>query len=152
MGASCGHAASVQLAPFSVTPRELASTSPQSSSSDALPPSPRSRAAMLGFLIAVGAELATGRPVTGQLFDVVMVKSTHAMTHAIDGLSFTSYAFVVLAVTMGSLAPLVTGAKDASNKSFGPFTPAAEMQNGRAAMMGFAALLGVEAIKGSALF
>ena len=39
-----------------------------------------------------------------------------------------------------------------NTEAFGPFTPAAELLNGRAAMLGFGALLAVEADKGSALF
>lgn len=40
----------------------------------------------------------------------------------------------------------------AGGDRFGPFTPQAEMINGRAAMIGFAALLVIEAVRGSALF
>ncbi len=48
-----------------------------------------------------------------------------------------------------SLIPLFKGAK---NEAFGPFSPKAELINGRAAMIGFAAMLAIEAVKGSALF
>eukprot|EP00798_Chlamydomonas_sp_ICE-L_P023512 gene23512-biopygen18044 len=37
-------------------------------------------------------------------------------------------------------------------ESFGPFTPNAELLNGRAAMIGFAALLAFEATNGAAMF
>lgn len=39
-----------------------------------------------------------------------------------------------------------------NDESFGPLTPKAELTNSRFAMIGFAALLITEAIKGSALF
>jgi hypothetical protein len=45
---------------------------------------------------------------------------------------------------------LCAGVKN--DESFGPLTPKAELTNSRAAMVGFAALLVVEAVKGSALF
>jgi hypothetical protein len=49
-----------------------------------------------------------------------------------------------------SLIPLLSSTK---REAFGFFTPSAEMLNGRAAMIGFAALLAVEAVRGgSALF
>jgi len=51
--------------------------------------------------------------------------------------------------TIASFVPLLKGAKE---ESFGPFTPKAERWNGRAAMIGFAALLGIEIVKHSALF
>lgn len=109
---------------------------------------------MLGFVIAAGVELATGKQVTSQLFDEVVQKSTKMITHSVDGLALSSFGFVVIAVTMGSLAPLINGsAEDAKARSgFGPFTPEAELRNARAAMLGFAALLATEAVKGSALF
>jgi hypothetical protein len=117
---------------------------------------------MLGFVCAVGVELATGKGVSAQLFDSVTQAATRTQTHALDATGVMSFAFVVLATTLGSLAPLAmrTGAGAASEAAeaaahaagFGPFTPAAELQNSRAAMLGFAGLLAVEGVKGSALF
>ncbi len=116
---------------------------------------------MLGFVIAVGVELSTGKGVTCQLFDCVVRAATLEETHSLDALSVMAYAFVVLMVTMSTLAPMLLAkegaAVEAEKKaavglSFGPFTPAAEMQNARAAMLGFVALLAVEGVKGSALF
>ena len=109
---------------------------------------------MLGFLIAVGVELSTGKGVTCQLFDDVVVKTTLVHTHGLDAVSCMSFAAVVLMTTMASLAPVMLGSGGAEDKarSVGPFTPAAELQNARAAMMGFVALLAVEGVKGSALF
>lgn len=46
-----------------------------------------------------------------------------------------------------SLIPLLSSTK---RESFAFFTPEAEMLNGRAAMMGFASLLIIEAVRGGA--
>ena len=54
-----------------------------------------------------------------------------------------------LSFTAASLIPLMASSK---REAFGPFTPSAEMLNGRAAMIGFASLLVVEAVRGAALF
>jgi hypothetical protein len=108
---------------------------------------------MAGFVIAVATELATGRGVGAQLFATVTQKATQVQTHALDPVHFMSFAFVVAAVTMGTLAPSVMGAgKEAQRSPFAFMTPAAELQNSRAAMLGFVALLATEAVKGSALF
>jgi len=48
-----------------------------------------------------------------------------------------------------SLIPMFQNKKA---ESVGPFTPDAELINGRAAMIGFAALLVSEAVNGAALF
>lgn len=91
-----------------------------------------SRLAQLGFVSALGAELATGAPVTQQLSqDGALVLCT------------------VVAISCASLIPLLLGKEI---EGWGPFTPRAEMLNGRAAMIGFAALLVIEAIRGQALF
>lgn len=88
---------------------------------------------MLGLFAAVGAELATGESAWAQ---------------------FQSATPIVLAtwaiISVASLVPLLKGADPTA--SFGPFTRAAEVANGRAAMIGVAGLLIVEATKGSALF
>ncbi len=47
-------------------------------------------------------------------------------------------------------ASLVTAFNATPLNAVGPFTPNAEMINGRAAMIGFAALIGVEAVNGGA--
>eukprot|EP00873_Tetraselmis_striata_P035451 jgi/Tetstr1/455715/TSEL_042522.t1 len=91
------------------------------------------RLAMLGFAAALGAELSTGQTVGAQF-------------SSIPG----PMIFVVALFTTASLIPLAKqGTKE---QKFGPFTPGAEMLNGRAAMIGFASLLVYEAIKGSPLF
>ena len=50
-----------------------------------------------------------------------------------------------------SLVPVLLGKKSDST-TLGPFRPSAELLNGRAAMLGFASLITVEAIKHTALF
>ena len=57
-------------------------------------------------------------------------------------------AFVIFMAA--SLVPLVQ--PNGQGQELGPFTAKAEMLNGRAAMIGFAALLVIEVVKGSPLF
>lgn len=91
------------------------------------------RLAMLGLFAAIGGELATGESVFTQ---------------------FSNFTPVVLAtwavIAAASVIPLVKGADPTA--AFGPLTQRAEMANGRAAMIGAAALVILEATKGSALF
>ena len=101
------------------------------------------RAAMVGFLAAVGAELATQDSIFKQLGE----GGTGGML------------FVFALVAAASFAPIVQGksAKDAflknsSPEAFGPFNAQAEMLNGRAAMMGLLFLLAAEASQGQAFF
>lgn len=61
----------------------------------------------------------------------------------------TGIALTFITFSVASLIPLLSSTK---REAFGPFTPDAETLNGRAAMIGFAALLAVEAVKGTALF
>jgi hypothetical protein len=90
------------------------------------------RLAMLAFVAALGAELSSGQTVAAQLGDEP------------TGIVLAGVTFIA-----ASLIPLLSATK---REAFGPFTPNAEMLNGRAAMIGFASLLVVEAVKGSALF
>lgn len=90
------------------------------------------RLAMLGFTAAMAAELATGASVVDQL------KKEPAMI-------FLAFALTIAA----SLYPVFVRRK---NDIVPPFTPGAELINGRAAMVGFAALVAFEAFKGHALF
>jgi hypothetical protein len=87
---------------------------------------------MLAFVSALGAELFTGKTA----FQQFSCEPTGA----------------ILAAAMFAVASLVPVVQGAKREAFGPFSPAAEMLNGRAAMIGFAALLVVEGLKGSALF
>ncbi|GAB4822494.1 hypothetical protein N2152v2_009540 [Parachlorella kessleri] len=92
------------------------------------------RLAMLGFLAALGAELSSSESILAQIQNP-------------GSSSWILYTFVLF--IGASLIPLFKGAK---NEAFGPFSPKAELINGRAAMIGFAAMLAIEAVKGSALF
>ena len=90
------------------------------------------RLAMLAFVSALFAELSSGETVVSQFKD----EPTGVL------LTFVLFA-------SASLIPMIQGT---TREAFGPLTPKAEELNGRAAMIGFAALLIVEGVKGSALF
>jgi hypothetical protein len=91
------------------------------------------RLAMLGVLAAIGAELATGQDFITQFQGA------------------TPIVLATWAVIAGaSLVPILKGADPTA--AFGPLTHTAEMANGRAAMLGLAALIIIELTKGSALF
>ena len=101
------------------------------------------RSAMLGFLAALGAELATQDSIFKQLGE--------------GGLG--GMLFVFAAVTAASFAPIFNGQdaqksflKNSQPEEFGPFNAQAEMLNGRAAMMGLLFLLAAEASQGKAFF
>ena len=101
------------------------------------------RSAMLGFLAALGAELATQDSIFKQLGE--------------GGLG--GMLFVFAAVTAASFAPVLRGKssdeaflKNSKPEEFGPFNAQAEMLNGRAAMMGLLFLLAAEASQGKAFF
>jgi len=98
-----------------------------------------SRLAMLGFVAAVAAEFATGRPVSQQ---VAVAPVPIAVTFAI---------FIV-----ASLIPILKGVPRKGGKDwpFGiaAFTPDAEIVLGRTAMLGFLGLVITEAIKQSPVF
>ena len=101
------------------------------------------RSAMLGFLAALGAELATQDSIFKQLGE-----------GGAGGM-----LFVFAAVTAASFAPIFNGQdaqksflKNSQPEEFGPFNAQAEMLNGRAAMMGLLFLLAAEASQGKAFF
>jgi hypothetical protein len=92
------------------------------------------RLAMIAFVAALGAELSTGEGVLRQWSDEP------------TGVLLTMVTFAV-----ASLIPMLS--QGARRDQFAFFSPAAEMLNGRAAMIGFASLIAVEALRGgSALF
>ncbi|KIZ07947.1 Carotene biosynthesis-related protein CBR [Monoraphidium neglectum] len=92
------------------------------------------RLAMLGVVAAIAAELASGESVLKQVSDEP------------TGIVFAFGIFIA-----ASFAPLLSNVLP-SAESVGPFNAKAELINGRAAMIGFAALLAIELAKGSALF
>merc|ERR1719321_2073066 len=113
--------------------------------SDGAPPPEviNGRAAMVAFLAAAGAELATHDSVFKQLGE--------------GGLGGMFVVFA--AVTAASFAPLARGKsvqetflKNGKPEEFGPFNADAEMLNGRAAMMGFLTLLILEGLSGQSFF
>ena len=114
---------------------------------------------MLGFLIAIGTELATNQSIWSQVRAAVggcrAMRSSHSsltpdrrlpstplqiagkyvdreLVEQPIGASVFFFAFTVVALTFASYAPLVLGRGDAADKSAGPFTKAAELANGRA--------------------
>lgn len=92
------------------------------------------RLAMLAFVAALGAELATGEPVVEQLMSAPVLVAVTAVLF-----------------TWASLVPVLKAGGDVG-KEFGPFKKSSELINGRAAMIGFASLLVIEGIKHTALF
>lgn len=89
---------------------------------------------MLGFVAALGAELATGETLTAQLRD--------------GGVS--AFAFAAILFTTASLIPMFQGVSTKSkSKSF--FSADAELWNGRAAMIGLVALAITEYVSGNPL-
>eukprot|EP00955_Chlamydomonas_euryale_P112013 366104-Chlamydomonas_euryale.AAC.13 len=87
---------------------------------------------MLGFVAAVSAELSSGEPVLTQWAQEPF-------------LIFATFALIIA----GSLVPFLQGNKN--KEAFGPLSPSAELLNGRAAMIGFAAMLVLEAVNGRPL-
>jgi len=87
------------------------------------------RAAMLGMLAAFGAELATKEPIAAQAQKAPLLIAATFVT-----------------IIIASVIPVFRGA-DLNQKGAGPFTPRAEIWNGRVAMVAFATLLVVETFK-----
>ncbi|XP_043691935.1 early light-induced protein 1, chloroplastic isoform X2 [Telopea speciosissima] len=92
------------------------------------------RLAMVGFVAALGAELARGDDVIGQLMN--------------GGIPWFLGTTVVL--SLASLIPLFKGVT-VQSKSEGIMTSDAELLNGRLAMLGLVALVFTEYVKGGAL-
>ena len=90
------------------------------------------RLAMVAFLAAMSAEFSTGKPVLEQL-----------------ACEPTLVALTAVLLAAGSIVTLV---KNVEVLNLGVFSPDKEMFNGRAAMLGFASLLIVEQVTGSAFF
>ena len=91
------------------------------------------RLAMMAFLSAAGAEIATGKTVVEQV-----------------AISPVGIALLVGGIVGGTLVTFCANIKPPANTP-GPLTNDVELLNGRAAMVGFAALLAFEAASGHAL-
>eukprot|EP01023_Acetabularia_acetabulum_P006224 TRINITY_DN125_c0_g2_i1.p1 TRINITY_DN125_c0_g2~~TRINITY_DN125_c0_g2_i1.p1 ORF type:complete len:317 (-),score=90.35 TRINITY_DN125_c0_g2_i1:464-1342(-) len=89
------------------------------------------RLAMLGFISALGAEAGSGQSIADQLAAAPLP------------IAITFATFVT-----ASIIPIVKGTDEEA--TLGPFTPQAEVLNGRLAMVGMLALLAIEASKGGA--
>ncbi|CAL5229427.1 g12749 [Coccomyxa viridis] len=105
------------------------------------------RAAMVGFVAAVFAELTTQQSVWSQIAG----KTTANGKVLEHGWQFAPLGFgaVVALLTYASIAPQFQAGEKPDSRSVGPFTPFAEKWNGRLAMLGFSGLLLVEIIKGN---
>lgn len=99
---------------------------------------------MVGFVAALATELKTHETVLSQL---------DFQKHSADTLWLVS---AVALVFLSSQFPVWNNSKaDGLNQKAnanGPFTPMAEIINGRAAMIGFASLIFTEALKGTSVF
>lgn len=91
-----------------------------------------SRLAMLGLIAAIGAELSSGESVLRQWGDQPV-----------------PILLTFITFSIASLIPMFSSSK---REAFGPFSPNAEIVNGRAAMLGFASLIGIELVTKTALF
>jgi len=107
------------------------------------------RAAMVGIFAAIVSELITSQPVwtqvTGRFGGGELIERP-------TGIAFLGFGAVVVFATLASVIPLQVNKENAPDRETGPWTAKAELWNGRAAQIGFLALVIIEAIKGSALF
>ncbi|KAF5832722.1 carotene biosynthesis-related protein CBR, chloroplastic [Dunaliella salina] len=148
---ACKHIMRAENEPSTPPPPRASQESPSSSPSPPPPPPPpaaptvtevmgfsgapeiiNGRLAMLGFVAALGAELSTGESVVTQLGD--------------------EPTLIALTFVLFSAASLIPAFARRQGDTVGPFTPQAEMTNGRFAMIGFAAMLIYEGVQGAALF
>jgi hypothetical protein len=147
-GASAGSAPAFASAPSASAAAPVATEEPEMELFKVMgfgAPAPEvinGRAAMVGFLAAVGAELATHDSVFKQMGE--------------GGLG--GMLFVFAAVTAASFAPLARGKSvqetflKKNPASVGPFNVDAETLNGRAAMLGLFTLLVLEGLSGQSFF
>lgn len=101
------------------------------------------RAAMLGFVAAVVAELTTGQSVWSQIAGKMV---NEKYVEKATGLSGITFAGAVVLLTIATFAPMVLNNEGLSSRSFGPFKPSLEITLGRVAMLGFTGLVLVETL------
>lgn len=125
-----------QSKPLSPPPRPRVSTkfSDLLAFSGPAPERINGRLAMIGFVSAVGVELANGQDVFSQISN--------------GGIPWFLFTSVVL--SLASLIPMFQGVT-AESKSEGLMTSDAELWNGRFAMLGLVALALTEFVKGGTL-
>ena len=117
------------------------------------------RAAMIGWMIALGAEINNNTSIGHQVFNerTFTLADGVVRTSTYPGSGFFLIIPTVLIALAASLAPALK--KSSPNglnekpEAFGPFNPDAEMINGRASMVGLVALpIAEKFINGAALF
>jgi len=102
-----------------------------------LPEVNNGRLAMLGFIAGVPAEISTSQPIFQQVAEHPLAVAAH-----------------IVIFSVASAMPRLQGEKTAKPESseFGVWKASSEMLNGRAAMIGMASLLVIEATTGKAFF
>ncbi|KAL2635368.1 hypothetical protein R1flu_006847 [Riccia fluitans] len=100
----------------------------------AAPETINGRLAMVGFVWALLAEKATGLGVLQQVFNP-------------GAAGLVNFVAIVQIFTFASIIPMLKG-ESTDARRWGPFRAQAERWNGRLAMIGFAALILHEAIRG----
>lgn len=118
------------------------------------------RAAMVGWMLALGGELSSNTSMMSQVFHerTFTLADGVTRTSTYPAAGFFEIFIVVMLSLAASLAPsLKKSSPNGLNEkpeTFGPFNPDAEMTNGRGAMIGLVALPLAEKIftSGSALF
>ena len=116
------------------------------------------RAAMVGWMLALSAEIDRHTSLWGQLFNTrtFTLADGVSRTSTYPGSGFFLVPLVVVAALGASLAPTLKKSSpnglDETPEAFGPFKPEAELTNGRGAMVGLVSLLVVEHFTKGALF
>lgn len=106
------------------------------------------RAAMLGFVAAVTAEMYTHQSIWSQIAG--KIEDFRYVEQPI-GAAPLGFAAVVALTTMATLAPKMLENLSLDSRSLGPFTPATEKLHGRIAMLAFLAWVVLENVTGTSL-
>merc|ERR1711874_202148 len=111
-----------------------------------LPERVNGRLAMLGFVAAAGAELTTGQTTLTQF-------ANHPFAVSFHWALFAAASAAPAVMSGNSLKVIMEAAKEKGMADgLQKFNADVELLNGRAAMIGCLLLLGIEGMKGSALF